>query len=204
MPQIGLTTFMKLWAQHPSRKEQEYRRYLTPGGYDYYWSMKRAAAALTYGGLKVGEALRILAGIKREAEHQNNLAGITSLSKFLDGLDCSYFAPPRGLRTSPKGELTVKVEPQFGVKLQSERRLVTLWNTKSPEMTMPIATVGISLMFDALARDQFGDCTCSILVLRTGKWFVAERTTDEMRTAILRELEWIDRLFEKFRSERAA
>jgi hypothetical protein len=33
MPQIALTTFLKLWTHNSTRKESEYRKYLTPGGY---------------------------------------------------------------------------------------------------------------------------------------------------------------------------
>ena len=50
MPTISLTSFMKILAKGTPQKVQEYSKYLTPGGYDFYWQLKDAAHAFTVGG----------------------------------------------------------------------------------------------------------------------------------------------------------
>jgi len=202
MPQVVLTTFLKLWNHSPSRKEAAYRKYLSPGGYDFYWSMKAGAETLTHGDGDLGKALRVLDGLSREAEREHNGYGIKTLAELLSGLKGEYFKAPRGSVSSPLGHLTIKVEPEFGIKLEKgRRRLVSLWNTKTPELTTALAAVGFALMFDAVARDEFRDCSCSICDLRQKRWLVADATTATMQLAIRRELDWLDRLFETFRGE---
>ena len=204
MPQVALTTFLKLWSHRPGRKESEYRKYLSPGGYDYYWSMKAGVDVLTNGG-DLGKALSLLEGLSRESERENNAHGIKTLAELLADHEGKgqCFKAPHGSISSPLGHLTIKIEPEFGIEVEgSRRRLVALWNTKTPEMTTALAAVGFCLMFDAVVGDEFKDCSCSIYDLRQKRWLVADATTATMRAAIRRELDWVDRLFEKFRAEK--
>jgi hypothetical protein len=202
MPQIALTTFLKLWSHGPTRKESEYRKYLAPGGYDYYWSMKEGAKILTNGG-ELEQALSVVDGLTRESERENNAYGIKTLAELLAQLKGKCFEAPRGSLSSPLGHLTIKVEPEFGIELEkTRRRLVILWNSKTPEMTTALSAVGLCLMFDAVALNDFRDCSASIYDLRQRHWFIAAATTATMRNAIRRELDWVDRLFEKFRDEK--
>jgi hypothetical protein len=202
MPQIALTTFLKLWTHSPTRKESEYRKYLSPGGYDYYWSMKDGAEILTSGG-DLEQALSVLDGLSRESERENNAHGIKTLAQLLAELKGECFKAPRGSVSSPQGHLTIKIEPEFGIELEgSRRRLVALWNAKTPEMSTALAAVGFCLMFDAIVSDEFKDCSCSIYDLRQKRWLVADATTATMRAAIRRELDWVDSVFEKFLAEK--
>jgi hypothetical protein len=41
---------MKILTKGTPQKVSEYSRYLTPGGYDFYWRLKEAARALTVNG----------------------------------------------------------------------------------------------------------------------------------------------------------
>jgi hypothetical protein len=133
----------------------------------------------------------------------NNAYGIKTLAELLAEVKGKCFQAPRGSVSSPLGHLTIKVEPEFGIELEgTRRRLVTLWNTKTPEMTTGLAAVGFCLMFDSIVRDEFRDCSCSIYDLRQKRWLVADATTASMRLAVRRELDWVDRLFEKFRTEK--
>lgn len=50
MPTVSLNAFLKIVSKGSPQKATEYGRYLTPGGYDFYWMFKDAAHALTVGG----------------------------------------------------------------------------------------------------------------------------------------------------------
>jgi hypothetical protein len=164
--------------------------------------MKDGAEVLTSGG-DLEQALAVLNGLSRETERENNAYGIKTLAELLAKLKGERFKAPRGSVSSPLGHLTIKTEPEFGIDLEgSRRRLVALWNTKTPEMTTALAAVGFGLMFDALVHDEFKDCSCSIYDLRQKRWLVADATTATMRAAIRRELDWVDRLFENFLAEK--
>ncbi len=173
MHKTALTTFLRLWTLKPSQKESQYRNYLSPGGYDFYWSMKTGTKVLVNGG-DLATALSVTDGLSREAERKHNQYGIKTVAELLAGLKGECFEPPRDLVTSPLGHLTIKIELEFGIELDGKRRLVTLWNPLSPEMTTALAAVGFSLMFDALVRDEFKDCSCAIYDLRQKRWHMAD------------------------------
>ncbi len=202
MPRIALTTFLKLWSHNPQRKEAEYRKYLTPGGYDYYWSMKAGVELLTNGSGDLEKALDVPNGLSRASERENNAYGIRTCAELLAAHKEQCFKAPGTSLSSPLKHLAIKIEPEFGIKFEGRRRLVTVWNTKKPEMTRSLAAVGLSLMFDTLVRDEFEDCNCAIYDLRQKRWLIADATTTATSIAIRQELDWVDWLFEKFRTEK--
>jgi hypothetical protein len=204
MPQIALTTFVKRYSEKPPQKERAYRKYLTPGGLDFYWPMKSGAAHVTYKGGTLQGALTFVDEIEHAPLRENNKAGLLALSKFLREHERRYFEPPFGLRVSPGGRLSVKVRPEFGIHHEGKRYLVTLWNTKQPEMTRSFAGIAINLMYDTVVTERFEDCRCSLLDLRSGNWFQADATSEEMGRLVLKELQWVDWLFEKIEAEKAA
>lgn len=164
--------------------------------------MKAGAEVLTTGQGGLEKALGITNRLSSEPERENNSYGIKTLAGMLADFEGTFFHAPHGVVSSPLGHLTIKVEPAFGIDLEGNRRLVTLWNTKTPDMTTALAAVGFGLMFDAVVRDDFGNCSCAIYDLRQKRRLVADATTETMRSAIRRELEWVDRLFEKFENEK--
>jgi hypothetical protein len=110
----------KLWTHNSTRKESEYRKYLTPGGYPYYWSMKAGAEVLTSGG-DLERALSVVEGLTRESERVNNAYGIKTLAELLAEVKGKCFQAPRGSVSSPLGHLTIKVEPEFGIELENAK-----------------------------------------------------------------------------------
>lgn len=203
MPKTALTTFLRVWNLEPGRKESQYRQFLSPGGYDFYWSLKAGTETLTNGG-DLATALSVTDGLSREPERKHNRYGIKTVAELLAGVEGKCFKAPRGSVSSPLGHLTIKIEPELGIELDGRRRLVTLWNPLTPEMTTALAAVGFSLMFDALVHDEFKDCSCAIYDLRQKRWHMADAPSATMRSAVRRELDWVDSLFEKFRSEKGA
>ncbi|HEX5106529.1 MAG TPA: hypothetical protein VFV87_22070, partial [Pirellulaceae bacterium] len=163
MPTISLTTFMKLCSKTPSSKATAYSKYLTPGGYDFYQRLKVEANAATVLGKSHSDCEEALASIANESERKHNLAGFKALVKWLITESGKFFAPPTALCESPKGFIKVRLKPEFGIETAVGRRLVTLWNTKKPELTSSIAGVGIYLMNQHLLKGDFEDCKSAVL-----------------------------------------
>jgi hypothetical protein len=198
MPQIGLTTFLKLFSKTTPQKMKEYGKYLTPGGYDFYWTLKDSATALTVGGKQFSECEKLILSMKRQSERDNNIAGLKSLSKWLDKQqNATFFEAPKAVCKSPKGHLLIKIEPEFGIKNVSERRLVTVWNAKSPDMSQTISGVGIYLMQQFLHEGEFADCKSAILDLRKNSLFVADVVPANVAMMVASEFAWVDEFFEQ-------
>jgi hypothetical protein len=198
MPTVALTTYLKLCAMTLPAKAAAYGKYLEPGGYDFYWRLKNLARATTVEGKPYPECEKILLGIKDEIKRKHNLAGFKSLARWLEKeKEAKFFAPPTALCTTPKGHLTIRLAPEFGIENKVERRLVTLWNVKAPVMTQGIAATGIYLMRQYLKTAQFSDCSCAILDLRTGAIFVADAIPTVIATTAAKEFAWVDSFFEQ-------
>lgn len=205
MPQIALTTFLKLYSMNRLQKEREYKKYLKPGGgYDFYWTLKKSATAMTVGGKTYDESAKIFKSISNAAEIKNNKEGLTSLDEWLGDAELKFFNPPHGAIKSPKEFLTIKLKPEFGFESSQGRRLVTIWNTKVPEITQRMAAAGIYLMDSQLRKGQFEDCACTVLNLRKKFLYITDRISDETKMSVTAELNWVDQFFEEHASEKAA
>lgn len=197
MPTISLNAFMKNWEKRPPAKATAYSKYLTPGGYDFYWRLTAEAAALTLDAKPYSACEAVLLGIKRECEREHNLAGLKQLSKWLGTQMGELFEPPEAQCMSPKGHLAIRLKPIFGIEVESGRRLIHLWNTAKPEMTTRTASVGLYLMKEHLVNGEFADCNCAILDLRKNHLFIAEALPTNVAEDVARELAWIDWFFEQ-------
>jgi hypothetical protein len=169
MPSISLCSFLKILSQGTPQKTTEYAKYLTPGGYDFYWRLKDAAFSMTVGGQAFDQCVQPLNGIK----------------------------PPHGSCSSPKGHLTIKLVPEFGLVDAGTRQLVHLWNSKQPDLKPAIAGVGIYLMQQHLCIDEFADCACVILDLRKRRILSVAATAPQTPSMVSSEFAWIDNFFEQ-------
>jgi hypothetical protein len=195
MPNVSLSSFMKILSQGAPQKIREYGKYLTPGGYDFYWRLKDAAYALTVGGQPFDKCLQSINQIKSDVERRHNHQGFEALNKWVSGQGYSFFAPPKGSCSSPKGYLTVKLEPEFGMESGGHRRIVHIWNCKGTDLKQMTAGVGIYLMQKYLAVGAYGDCSCAILDLRKGRMFLAVKISTQIPLIVSSEFAWVDNFF---------
>jgi hypothetical protein len=198
MPNISLGSFLKILSFGSPEKAREYGKYLTPGGYDFYWQLKDAAFDMTVGRKPFEECIKPINGIKNTVERKHNLDGLVALQKWMSGRELSFFNPPKSTCSSPKGYLTIKLEPEFGVVDKGNRQLVQIWNTKSVELKPIIAGVGIYLMQKHLLSGEFADCACVILDLRKGRPFITDRLPAQIPMMVSSEFAWVDNFFEQF------
>ena len=206
MPQIALTTFLKLSLFDEKRKRREYGKYLRPGGgYDFYWSLKKCVSEMTFGGKTYDYCVgHILNPLKNAPERTNNTAGLQSFVKWLEGRDRQFFMPPEGVYASPKGHLKIKLRPEFGIFSNDQRNVVAIWNTKEPALTRFMAVVGIHLMEAKLKAVDFEDCKFTLLDLRKPFWYRSEVDQPYVAKFVVDELDWVDNFFEENEGKKAA
>jgi hypothetical protein len=201
VPQIALTTFLKLLTKGTPQKASEYSKYLSPGGYDYYWSLKDAASDHTVNGKSIDECeAQIRRSVSRPSELEHNLVGLKSLAKWAAAQKGTFFRPPHTICWSPKKQLGIKLEPEIGLKTADGTRVITLWNTKTSDLSQTMAGAGIYLMKRHLHLDDCLNCEFSILDLRKGRSFVAAELPAHIARMVASEFAWVDEFFESMKA----
>jgi hypothetical protein len=127
----------------------------------------------------------------------HNVKGLISLQKWLSSKEYKFFQPPHGSCSSPKGYLTIKLEPEFGFEENSKRYILQVWNCKGTELNQSIAGIGIHLLREHLAIDQFNDCNPVILDLRKLRMFYNPAVRHDIAALVSREFAWVDSFFER-------
>jgi hypothetical protein len=196
MPTISLTSFLKILTKGTPQKVQEYGKYLTPGGYDFYWRLKEAAHAYTVGGESYTDCVKGIEEINSDVERKHNSDGLKSLSKWINKhKPTEFFAAPAGICSSPGGFVTIRLEPEFGAVMNGQRRAVQLWNSKGSNLTRTAAGVGIYLLQKHLCQGDFADCKGGILDLRRRELFVSDALPANVEAMVTTELAWLDGFF---------
>lgn len=197
MPKIALSSFLKIVGLGTPQKAREYAKYLSPGGYDFYWQLKEAAHALTIEGQPFDRCVQPINQIKRDAERKHNHDGLKALNAWISGRGYTFFTPPQGSCSSPKKLLTVKLEPEFGYYVEGKRRIVYLWSSKTTELKSTIAGIGIYLMQRHLAVGEYQDCACTMLDIRKSQLFVSDKLPSQIPLMVSSEFAWADNFFEQ-------
>jgi len=196
MPNVSLSSFLKILSKGTPQKVQEYGKYLTPGGYDFYWRLKDAARALTVEGKSFAECVKPIEAISRAVEKAHNLEGLKSLQRWLEvAAAATFFRPPAANCSSPEGLMNVKLEPEFGIVIDGHRRLVQIWNSKGGTLNRTIAGAGIYLIQEYLCRAEFGDCEGAVLDLRKRELYLAAAIPPNIPMIVASELAWVDGFF---------
>lgn len=196
MPTISLNAFLKILSKNSPQKAQEYGRYLSPGGYDFYWRLKEAAHKLTIGGANYEECVSSISKISRQVEREHNLAALLQLNIWLCKSGASdYFDPPSEDVRSPVGHLTVRLEPTFGCRIQDRRFLIHLWATKGVSLTRNVAGCGLYLLEQHLCIEEQQDCMPAILDLRRPAFISADKLPSTIGPMVASEFAWADGFF---------
>lgn len=118
---------MKILTKGTPQKVSEYSRYLTPGGYDFYWRLKEAARALTVNGDTYARCAKRIEKSARDTERTHNLNGLKSLNVWKEkSKPEAFFEAPAGGCCSPGAFVTIRLEPEFGAVLKNQRRIIQL------------------------------------------------------------------------------
>jgi hypothetical protein len=199
MPSISLTSFLKILTKGTPQKVSEYKRYLTPGGYDFYWRLKEAAHSYTVGGEAFADCAKAIEESTNEVERKHNLGGLKSLQKYIDKHQLTeFFDAPAGSCSSPQGLVKIKLEPEFGSLVNGQRRIVQLWNCAGSNLTRTVAGVGIYLLQKHLCQGDFLDCEPGILDLRRRELYLAHALPANIEAMVTSELAWLDGFFKAY------
>jgi hypothetical protein len=181
------------------QKATEYGRYLTPGGYDFYWMLKEAIRARTLGGKDLAECSKPILKIDRLVEKKHNLGALNSFDKWLKGLGpVEFFECPASSCTSPEEHLKIKLEPAFGYVWKGQRRVVHTWASQSVTLPRTVAGCGLFLLKDKICVDGFADCIPTILDLKRRELFISELLPPMIGPTVASELAWADGFFKSF------
>jgi hypothetical protein len=199
MPTISLTSFLRILTKGTPQKVKEYGRYLTPGGYNFYWRLKEAAHCLTVGGDSFADCAKSVEEVSNEVERECNLKALKSLHKWISKHKVTeFFDPPAGSCSSPGGCVTIKLEPEFGAVMNGQRRIVQLWNSKLANLNRNAAGVGIYLLQKHLCVGEFANCKSGILDLRKGELFLADALPSHIEAMVASEFAWLDGFFKSY------
>lgn len=199
MPTVSLNAFLKILSKSSPQKATEYERYLSPGGYDFYWMLKDAAHALTVGGKDLAECSKAILKIDRAVEKKHNLSALNSLDKWLKKHSVTdFFGCPTGTCSSPGGHLKIKLEPAFGCIREEQRLILHAWNSQSVSLPKNVAGCGLYLMQQHLCVEEFAKCVPAILDLRKRELFIARAVPPMIEAMVASELAWADGFFNAF------
>lgn len=198
MPTISLMSFLKILTKGSPQKAQEYGKYLKPGGYQFYWMLKESAQSMTVGGKPYADCLKPIQKITgRDVERECNIAALKALNGWTKKYKPdSYFAAPAGACTTPDGYLTVKLEPEFGIVKNGQKRIVQLWYSKGTPLAKHSVILGNHLIQKHLCIGEFADCKAGILDLRKKELMLVDRGSPQvMDMMISSEFAWVDSFF---------
>ncbi len=199
MPTISLTSFLKILTKGTPQKVKEYSKYLTPGGYNFYWRLKEAAHSMTVGGESFADCAKSIEEIANEVERKCNLDGLKSLRKWIEKNKVTeFFDSPAGTCSTPGGFVTIKLEPEFGTVFIGQRRVVQIWNSKNSSLSKTVAGVGIYLLEKHLCVGDFADCKGGILDLRKRELLVADALPANVEAMVTSEFAWLDSFFKPY------
>jgi len=197
MPTIALPTFLKILGKNSPQKVTEYSRYLKPGGYNFYHALYDAAYAHVVGGDSFEECLKHLEAIPRPPEQKYNVAAFKQLKKWIaKSCAASFFNAPTSTVTSPKGHLTVKLQPAFGCVIDGERWLIQLFYAKDETLSKSSVSLGNRMMEKNLVVGDFANCKAGILDLRKCKILSPQADALAMDLLLDSEFGWVDSFFE--------
>jgi hypothetical protein len=196
MPTISLTSFLKILTKGTPQKVQEYKRYLAPGGYDFYWRLKEATHACTVGGEVLGDCLKSIEECSNPVERKHNIAGLKSLKKYLDKYQITeFFDAPAGSYSSPLGLVTIKLEPEVGAVVNNQHRAIQIWNSSGSNLSRTVAGVGIYLL-GRLCQGDFAHCKPGILDVRKRELYLSDALPPNIEPIVTSELAWLDGFFQ--------
>jgi hypothetical protein len=197
MPTISLMSFLRILTKGSPQKVNEYSKYLTPGGYNFYWRLKEATHSLTVGEESFADCAKAIEEITNEVERKCNLAGLKALHKWIERNKITeFFDAPAANCSSPGGFVTIKLEPEFGYVFNGQRRIVQVWNSKATNLNRTAAGVGIYLLKKYLCIDAFAPCKSGILDLRKGDLLVADALPANIEAIVRSEFAWLDSFFQ--------
>ena len=190
MPRILLPTFLRNSCCDSIEKANRLGRYAEPSkdGHDHYWSLKEGAKRLCLEGQSFDEACEVFANMTDQTAIGSNKAALFRMYQWRLKNKGTYFQPPSGVIGGPQGQLSIKLEPEFGFLQGGKRKVIQIWTSRSVSLPPSVAGMGVLALELGLKKDEWSDCEFYILNLDSGKKFGPKSITSSADIAFTAEL----------------
>lgn len=173
MTRMGLTTFLyNDWVDSVTRTSRLAKYAFDPGGGDYHWAAKQAAAKLFYEDMPFDQAVaEVMSNMTRPHQRKDNQDALKTIYDWKLAHPGVAHAPPHGEHPAPKGELVITLKPAFALE---EKGIVTAyvpWMFKDVRLTPKLAGIGVHLLQLALKKGEHKDWRFALIDTVTGKCF---------------------------------
>lgn len=174
MTRMLLQTFLANDLVDSVTKASRLSKYGSPGGSDYWWGVKQAARRMINDGESYDQAVGCMSNMSVHHQLKDNQDFTFKLYQWK--LAHGTFNPvamimPIAEVAGPKGELVVKLEPNFAIKRKGVVEAYVLWTFKELRLTSKVARMGIHMLELALQHDAFENWKFFILDVTTGEKF---------------------------------
>lgn len=193
---LSTSTFVKFLNKTSPQKVQELTRLLTNDGYPYYGPLRKAARGITINGDNIETHLSVVRELPESSRREHNLAAIKALNSSIRKYEPeSFFVAPRSAISTPAGNLTVKLAPDFGMVLNGKRHLVTCWFSVASSPSKLAAKQHNRLIGRNLCVDEFADCEPCLLDLRKKEAMSVQGEPTAMDLTLAGDFAFIDGYF---------
>ena len=146
MLQFSLNTFIKICLLDTGKKIPEIQKKLgDEGGYDFYNSFQRATRA-KLGGKSSEEAKALISSLSNETERKYNSALFEQVQKKFGSIRSIEPVKSKKKLSFKNHQLEIVVDPLFMFEKSGVRKVVSVWGTKSPELSQRYAAVACFIM----------------------------------------------------------
>jgi hypothetical protein len=175
MPRMMLQTFLANDLADSVAKATRLSKYnATPGGGDYWWGAKEAARRILNDDESYDQAVGAFANMSKPQQAKDNQDLAFRIYQWkLKNKDTSPVLSemPHAEIAGPKGELVVKLEPNFAVVRKGKIDAYVMWTFKDLRLSSRVAGMGIHLLELGLQHDERADWSFYILDTVTLKRF---------------------------------
>lgn len=190
MTRMGLPTFLfNDWVDSVTRTSRIAKYAFDPGGGDYHWAAKQAAAKLFYNDMAYDQAVaEVMSNMNRSHQRQDNQAALKTIYEWKLAHPGIAHMPPSGEIPGPAGELIVTLRPAFALQEKGITTAYVPWMFKEVRLESKLAGIGVHLLEQGLKHGVYKDWRFALIDTVSGKCFnrthkdTAEAAAFMMRT----------------------
>lgn len=173
MTRMGLPTFLfNDWVDSVTRTSRIAKYASDPGGGDYHWAAKQAAAKIFSEDMPYDQAVaEVMANMTRDHQRRDCQTSLKNIYDWKLANPGRARTPPTGEICGPKGELTVTLRPTFALEQKGTTTAYVLWMFKEVRLESKLAGIGVHLLEQGLKHGQRRNWRFALMDTINGKCF---------------------------------
>ena len=156
----SLTTFMKIASSTDQGKYSQIKKFMSPGGMDFYKEAKAIIIRIARGELTLTQAEKEIAKIKSDSRRKHSLDLVSHFFAWFAGSGLKWAAPPKAEYVSPSELLKVRLNPELSfLNASGGRTYLSLWCMTRPKLTDGLAAEGMQCLVNEVkpgTNDEVG------------------------------------------------